>query len=151
MITIVLIIHVFIVLALVGVVLMQRSEGGALGIGGGGGGGMMSGRGAANALTRATTVLAGLFFMTSLGLAIFGEKPVSVQDITEELTGIESAIPGTPDDGEVTADDLLESFGTSEETPADATSDDLLTLPEQPVVMDEEQTAEEPDETGTPQ
>lgn len=73
MVTIILVIHVLIAIALIGVILMQRSEGGALGIGGGGGGGMggiMSGRGAANLLTRSTAVLAACFFATSIVLAI---------------------------------------------------------------------------------
>ena len=74
--TIVLIIHLFLAIGLVAVVLMQRSEGGALGIGGGGGGGgggmgsMFSARGAANALTRTTAILAICFMFTSLMLAI---------------------------------------------------------------------------------
>jgi preprotein translocase subunit SecG len=55
---------------LIGVVLLQRSEGGGLGVGGGGGGGFMSSRGTANVLTRATAILAGLFFLTSLILSI---------------------------------------------------------------------------------
>lgn len=74
---ILLVIHLLIALALVGAVLMQRSEGGALGIGGGGGGGgaggpggMFSARGAANALTRTTAILAACFMATSLALAI---------------------------------------------------------------------------------
>ena len=58
--TIVIVIHLMIVLALVGVVLLQRSEGGGLGIGGGSG--FMTARGAANALTRATAILAAAFF-----------------------------------------------------------------------------------------
>ena len=69
--TVIIVVHLFIVLALIGVVLLQRSEGG-LGLGGGGGGGgggFMTGRGQANALTRATAVLAALFFVTSLALA----------------------------------------------------------------------------------
>ena len=57
-----------IVLALIGAVLLQRSEGGGLGIGGGGG--FMTSRGTANMLTRATAILAGLFFVTSLVLSI---------------------------------------------------------------------------------
>ena len=71
MITVVLVIHLLIAIALVGVVLLQRSEGGALGIGGGGGGGsgFMTGRGTANLLTRATAILAALFIVTSLTLA----------------------------------------------------------------------------------
>ena len=69
-----LVIHVMISIALVGTVLLQRSEGGALGIGGGGGGGGMgnlfSSRGAANALTRTTAYLAVGFFTTSILLSI---------------------------------------------------------------------------------
>ena len=71
--TVILLIHVMIAVALVGVVLLQRSEGGALGIGGGGGGGgggFMTGRSASNALTKTTAVLAACFFATSLALSI---------------------------------------------------------------------------------
>jgi preprotein translocase subunit SecG len=67
--TVLLMIHIMVALALVGVVLLQRSEGGALGIGGGGGG-FMTGRSASNALTKTTAVLAGCFFATSLLLSI---------------------------------------------------------------------------------
>ena len=82
--TVVIIIHLIIVLALIGVVLLQRSEGG-LGLGGGGGGvsGFMTGRGQANALTRATAILAGLFFVTSLALTVmasYGRAPRSILD-----------------------------------------------------------------------
>ena len=65
--TVLLVIHIMIAASLVGVVLVQRSEGGALGIGGGG---FMTGRGAANALTRMTTYLAAGFFATSIALAL---------------------------------------------------------------------------------
>jgi preprotein translocase subunit SecG len=71
------VIHLIIVVALVGVVLLQRSEGGGLGMGSGGGGGVggfMTGRGQANALTRATAILAGLFFITSLTLAVLATQ-----------------------------------------------------------------------------
>jgi preprotein translocase subunit SecG len=70
--TVLLLIHVMVAVALVGVVLLQRSEGGALGIGGGGGGGggFMSGRSAGSALTKTTAVLAACFFVTSLSLSI---------------------------------------------------------------------------------
>ncbi|MDF1720267.1 MAG: preprotein translocase subunit SecG [Minwuia sp.] len=68
MIIIVLVIHVLIAIALTGVILMQRSEGGALGIGGGGG--VMSTRGAGNLLSRSTAMLAVAFFATSILLAI---------------------------------------------------------------------------------
>ena len=69
--TVLLVIHLMIAAALVGVVLLQRSEGGALGIGGGGGG-FMTGRGTANLLTRVTAALALCFFVTSLLLTIVG-------------------------------------------------------------------------------
>jgi preprotein translocase subunit SecG len=78
---VIIVIHLMLVLALIGVVLLQRSEGGGLGIGGGGGGGFMSSRGTANVLTRATAILAGLFFATSLILSILAgmnRKPTSI-------------------------------------------------------------------------
>lgn len=71
MITVILFIHLIIAAAMIGIVLMQKSEGGALGIGGGGGsGGFLTGRGTANLLTRLTAGLACLFFVTSLTLTI---------------------------------------------------------------------------------
>ncbi|MGO4705207.1 preprotein translocase subunit SecG [Microvirga sp. 2MCAF38] len=81
--TVLIIVHLIIVLALIGVVLLQRSEGG-LGLGGGGGvSGFMTGRGQANALTRATAILAALFFVTSLALTImasYSRGPRSILD-----------------------------------------------------------------------
>jgi preprotein translocase subunit SecG len=71
--TVVIVIHIMVVLALVVIVLLQRSEGGALGMGGGGGGGLMSARGAANALTRTTGILAAVFFITSLSLGVLAK------------------------------------------------------------------------------
>ncbi len=67
--SVLIVIHILIVIALVAVVLLQRSEGGALGTGGGTGN-FMTGRGQANALSRATAVLAALFFATSLLMSI---------------------------------------------------------------------------------
>ena len=71
--TVLLLIHVMVAIALVGVVLLQRSEGGALGIGGGGGG-FMTGRSAGNALTKTTAILAACFFATSLALSILASR-----------------------------------------------------------------------------
>ena len=79
--TVLIVIHLMVVLALVGVVLLQRSEGGGLGIGGGSG--FMTARGAANALTRATGILAVAFFVTSLTLSLiarYGERPIDILD-----------------------------------------------------------------------
>ena len=75
MITVLLILHLLIAAALVGVVLLQRSEGGALGIGGGGG--FMTGRGAANFLTRVTAGLAAAFFATSTATRSIFDTPAS--------------------------------------------------------------------------
>ena len=72
--TVLLLIHLMIAIALVGIILLQRSEGGALGIGGGGGG-FMTGRSAGNALTKSTAILATCFFITSLLLTILAGRP----------------------------------------------------------------------------
>ena len=73
--TVLLVIHLMVAAALVAVVLWQRSEGGALGIGGGGGGGgFLTGRGTANLLTRATATLAACFFLTSILLTILAQQ-----------------------------------------------------------------------------
>lgn len=80
MITVVLVIHLLIAMALVGVILLQRSEGGALGIGGNAG--FVSGRAAGNILTRATALLAVAFFSTSMILAVLagGNRADSILD-----------------------------------------------------------------------
>ncbi|GJD47928.1 Protein-export membrane protein SecG [Methylobacterium crusticola] len=81
--TVLIVVHLIIVLALIGVVLLQRSEGG-LGLGGGGGTqGFMTGRGQANALTRATAILAALFFATSIVLAILSHRGGGPRSIFE--------------------------------------------------------------------
>lgn len=94
MITFLLVIHGLITLALVAVILLQRSEGGALGIGGGGGGagGLMTARGAANLLTRSTTILAILFIGMSILLAVLaaGTNKARVID-----TGAATSAPTT--------------------------------------------------------
>lgn len=119
--TVILTIHTLIVLALIGVVLLQRSDGGALGIGGGGGG-MMSGRGAANALTRTTSILAALFFSTSLGLAIFASGSEDQSAIIEGLTGEEVRDPNAP----LTSEDLLRNLGAGREDAQTDVDNDAL-------------------------
>src|SRR5450432_578765 len=79
--TVVIVIHLMIVLVMIGAVLLQKSEGGGLGMGGGAG--FMSSRGTANLLTRTTAVLAFGFFLTSLFLswyASYDRKPTSILD-----------------------------------------------------------------------
>ena len=84
--TIILVIHMLIGVALVGVVLMQKSEGGlgGLGGGGGGGGGLLGNRQTANLLTRSTGLLALAFMTTSIGLAILANGPGSTRAIIDE-------------------------------------------------------------------
>lgn len=90
--TVVLVIHLMVAFALVVVVLLQRSEGGALGMGAGTGGGLTTARGAANMLTRATAILATCFIITSLTLAVLagnGKSSGSILDkasVTAEQT-----------------------------------------------------------------
>ncbi|MBX5166548.1 MULTISPECIES: preprotein translocase subunit SecG [unclassified Rhizobium] len=103
--TVLIVIHLMIVLALVGVVLIQRSEGGGLGIGGGSG--FMSARGTANALTRTTAILATLFFLTSLGLGILTRYQGRPSDILDR-------IPATGGQG----NGILDSLGGGAKAPA---------------------------------
>ena len=77
--TVVIVVHLMIVVVLIGTVLLQKSEGGGLGMGGGAG--FMSSRGTANLLTRTTAILAAGFFATSLlmsWLASLDRKPTSI-------------------------------------------------------------------------
>lgn len=79
--TILIVIHLIVVVALVGVIMLQKSEGGGLGVGGGSG--FMTARGAANTLTRTTAILATIFFVTSLSLSMlarYGAKPTDILD-----------------------------------------------------------------------
>jgi preprotein translocase subunit SecG len=113
---VVIVIHLMLVLALIGVVLLQKSEGGGLGIGSTGG--FMTSRGTANVLTRATAIIAALFFATSLLLSILAginRKPSSIlqggqstptapgpasptdaKDILKQLQGAPAAPPAAP-------------------------------------------------------
>ena len=99
--TILLVIYLMVVVALIGVVLIQRSEGGGLGIGGGSG--FMSARGTANALTRTTAILATLFFVLALGMGILARYETQPTDILDR-------IPGTTGTGGV-----LDALGGSEQ------------------------------------
>ncbi|MBA4749481.1 MAG: preprotein translocase subunit SecG [Alphaproteobacteria bacterium] len=95
--TALLIVHIVLAILMIGLVLLQKSEGGALGMGGGPGG-FMSTRGTANLLTRATGILAGLFFASTLGLAILfkgGQAPKSLLDnLKAEPTTEAPLVPG---------------------------------------------------------
>ncbi len=90
--TVLIVIHLMVVLAMIALVLLQRSEGGALGMGGGGGGGMMTGLGVGNLLTRTTGILAVAFFATSIGLTVIARLESNPTDVLDSLPGSESAV-----------------------------------------------------------
>ncbi len=97
--TVVLVIHLILAIALVGIVLLQRSEGGALGMGGGGGmGGFMTGRAAGDLLTRTTAFLAAGFMATSLTLAILASNERNAGSIIDQPAQVtqEPVQPGQP-------------------------------------------------------
>lgn len=99
MFTFLLVLQAIVAAALVGVILIQRSEGGGLGMGGGGSpGGLMSARGAANFLTRATTILAILFVTLSIALAAIASVRHGGGEIDTSLArtpGSPASAPGT--------------------------------------------------------
>ena len=95
--TVLIVIHLLVVIALVAAVLLQRSEGGVLGTGGGGG--FMTGRGQANALSRATAILGTLFFVTALTMSIlasWGRAPRSlINNVPASTAGAPARAPTT--------------------------------------------------------
>src|ERR1700674_2473071 len=98
MIILLFVVHVLIALALIGVVMLQKSEGGALGMGGGGMSGFMTGRSTANLLTRTTAILAALFFVTSIVLVVLSNSGRAPRSIVEQGTPGPAApfAPGPP-------------------------------------------------------
>src|SRR3954454_25096153 len=82
--TVLLVLFLLVTLALIGVILVQRSEGGGLGVGSSQGmGSFMSGRGTANLLTRTTAVLGTAFFALSPALALLGRGPGQPRSILD--------------------------------------------------------------------
>lgn len=96
MLIILFVVHVLIALALVGVVMLQKSEGGALGMGGGGMSGFMTGRSTANLLTRATAILAALFFTTSILLVVLGNSGRAPRSIVDQGAPPPPGLPELP-------------------------------------------------------
>ncbi len=84
MIILLFIVHVLIALALIGVIMLQKSEGGALGMGGGGMSGFMTGRSTANLLTRTTAILGAAFFATSILLVLLGQADRGPRSIIDQ-------------------------------------------------------------------
>jgi preprotein translocase subunit SecG len=107
--------YLLIVLALIAVILLQRSEGGGLGMGGNAGG-MMAVRGTANLLTRTTAILAALFFASAIGLTILAELNRTTSDILDSAAAPGEATPST-------VLDALSQLGGGDTLPLPVTSD----------------------------
>lgn len=114
--TFVIVIHLMLVIAMIGVVLLQKSEGGGLGIGSSGG--FLSSRGTANVLTRTTAILAAGFFATSLVLSILaglGRAPHSILTGGAPAQSGAPVIPGAPAPG---GGGVLDQLRQQEQQPA---------------------------------
>lgn len=129
---VVLTIHLVVCVCLIGLVLLQRSEGGALGMGGGGGGALMSGRGAADALAKMTSVAGGFFIVTSLALTMLSgaastggrsvmdllpatqSAPATTAPATTETPAAPATTAPDPTEGRVETPTQLVSLGPSE-------------------------------------
>jgi preprotein translocase subunit SecG len=112
---VVLTIHLLLVLSLIGVVLLQRSEGGGLGMGGGGG--AMSGRSAATALGKITWILGIGLFVTSISLTIIAAQNSAGSSVLDRI--VDAPVQVAPQE-DLLGDDLLPGAGddTTPQTPA---------------------------------
>ena len=113
--TVLLMIHLVVAVFLIGLIMLQKSEGGALGIGGSGGGGLFSSRGVGNTLTRATAILAAAFFVTSIALTVLATHKGSDSIVmptgpiqSNEVDGV--VAKGTPA-APATGSDVLPNLG----------------------------------------
>lgn len=121
MMSVLLVIHLMVAAALVGVILIQKSEGGALGIGGGGG--FMSGRGQANFLTRVTASLALAFFVTSIALTLVGKHVAPKGSVLD--TAAPASSTTAPAAGDASAPSAP-ATGSEPAAPADAPRGGIL-------------------------
>lgn len=142
MLTVLLVIHFFIAAVLIGSILLQRSEGGALGIGGGGGGGFMSGRGAANSMTRLTAMLAIGFFVSCILLTVlarFDHQSRSIIDTLGKPAATAPAPASAPASGAATAPATAPASAPASGSTGPAKFDDL-----QPILPADPGTAPKP-------
>ena len=155
---VILVVHILACVVMTGLVLIQKSEGGGLGMGGGGGGNsLMSGRGAAGALVRTTIIIGGLFFITSLTLtSIANREDDSRSAVERELGADETNEIKAPVDLFDPSAPLLEgqdggagALPTVTEEPI-APSETVPAAPEDASATEETPVPAEPD-TGNPQ
>src|SRR5215467_2533603 len=96
MIAVLLAVHLIVILAMIGVILLQKSEGGGLGMGGGGMSGFMTGRSTANLLTRVTAIFAAAFMTTSVLLVVVHNREHAPRSILEQGLPAGPAAPSPP-------------------------------------------------------
>ena len=100
MITVILVIHIILAVCIICAVLLQKSEGGGLGIGGSGGagGGFMTARGTANFMTKLTAFFGGCFFLTSIILALLSsnDSPSIVNEVNKSIEKNTTKEPSVP-------------------------------------------------------
>ena len=124
--TVLLLVLLFISIIMTGLILIQRSEGGALGIGGGGGGGggFMSGRSAANSVSRKTGILGAAFLVVSLFLSVVFNKENQQTSILDEANA-EAPLTAPIDSAEETTPlvERIEAAPAGTETPTETTPD----------------------------
>jgi preprotein translocase subunit SecG len=137
--------YLLIVLALIAVILIQRSEGGGLGMGSSSTG-LISVRGSANLLTRTTAILATLFFATAIGLTILAELDRSTQSILDLAADPVDDGSGEP----VVPTTVLDALNGSLDVPADVTTPAPATDPALAVPTTEQPAATETPATETP-
>src|SRR6185437_3110625 len=116
--TVLLVAYLIIVLALIGVILIQRSEGGGLGMGGNAGG-LMTVRGSANLLTRTTAILAALFFATAIALTILSSLDHGTDNILNQAASTGGSAPST----------VLDALSQMQAGASTASTDPGLALP----------------------
>jgi preprotein translocase subunit SecG len=131
--TVFIVIHLMIIVAMVALVLLQRSEGGALGIGGGGG--FMSSRGQGNVLTRSTAVMAAAFFATSIILSVLSRLDAPPSSILDEVPAAASPseTETAPGSGQGILDQL-EGMSQPAQGPTTGAPSDGTAAPTAPVV-----------------
>ncbi len=108
-----LVIHILACIVMTAVIMLQKSEGGALGIGGGGGGGLMTGRGAAGALVRVTMIVGAVFFVTSLGLTTMANRGLDTRSDVERQFEAEERNAETDPSSDTPLAPLLDDIDTS--------------------------------------
>ena len=120
--TVLLIVLLIISIIMTGLILIQQSEGGALGIGGGGGGGFMSGRSAANSVSRMTAILGGVFLLTCLALSVIMTREADQADLLERAASM-GATENSTENAPVGMDETLTNDADSGETTIPLESD----------------------------